>query len=134
MRRAIVLLAILTLTSLNACELFTGPDVTIQVQGTVTAADDGSPIAAAVKVTGGCMFSCTPHMYARTTTDDSGRYSLSFDRREAYCDEASFFLKVSAVGFRSRTFSGVFLSVTDPYMTCTEELQTIDIQLEREPT
>ena len=130
MRHATMLVAILTLTSLNACELFTVPSVAIQVQGTVTAADDGSPIAAAVKVTGGCMFSCTPHMYARTTTDDSGRYSLSFDRREAYCDEASFFLKVSAVGSSRASF----LSVTDPHITCTEALQTIDLQLERETT
>ena len=133
MRRAIVLLATLTLTSLNACELFTGPDVTIQVQGTVTAADDGSPIAAAVMVTGGCMFSCTPHMYAYTTTDDSGRYSLSFATGEE-CAEGNFLIQsgieVSAEGFLLTDL----WSPGDPHIRCTEEIQTFDFQLEREST
>ena len=127
MRRAIVLLATLTLTSLNACELFMGPELTIQVQGTVTAAADGSPIAGArVKVRGSCLFDCDPPLFAFTTTDDSGSYSLSFDRREAMCSDATFVLEFRAEGFSFRGFYGV----GGPHITCTEELQTIDVQLE----
>ncbi len=124
MRRAIVLLATLTLTSLNACELFTGPEPTIQLQGTVTAADDGSPIAGAeVKVTGGCIFSCTPPTYARTTTDDSGRYALSFGTEggcKAYILTAS-----DLIRFVSQFREGA------AGVRCTDEVQTFDFQLER---
>ena len=134
MRRAFFLLGTLTLASLNACGLFTGPELTIQLQGTVTAADDGSPIAgASVRVRGTCLFSCAPPTFGLTTTDESGRYSLSFDRK-GRCNDSTFFLEVRAEGFR---FQGFFSSVTDahdPHVTCTEELQTIDAQLEREPT
>ena len=126
MRHAIVLLATLTLASLNACGLFTGPELTIQLQGTVTAADDGSPITgASVQVTGTCLFSCDPPIFASTTTDDSGRYSFSFDW-ERTCNAVSFFLGVRAEGFHFRGFS----SGSDSHITCTEELQTIDVQLE----
>ena len=128
MRHTFVLLATLTLASLNACGLFTGPEeLPIHVQGTVTAADDGSPITgASVKVTGSCLFACTPPTFALTTTDDSGSYSFSFVK-EGKCREANFFLGVSAEGFRFLGFS----SVTDPHILCTEEIQTIDIQLQR---
>ena len=129
MRHAFVLLATLTLASLNACGLFTGPELTIRVQGTVTAADDGSPIAGArVKVRGTCLFSCDPPTFGLTRTDESGSYSLSFDR-EGRCNDATFVLEFRAEGFR---FRGFFHS--DPHITCTEELQTIDVQLEREST
>ncbi len=48
MRHAFVLLGTLTLASQNTCEFHTGPEeLTMQVQGTVTAADDGSPITGA---------------------------------------------------------------------------------------
>ncbi len=47
MRRTIVLLATITLASLNACEVFDVGELTIRVQGTVTAADDGTPVAGA---------------------------------------------------------------------------------------
>ena len=128
MRRAIVLLATLTLTSLNACELFTGPELTIRVRGTVTAAEDGSPIAGAeVKVRGPCLFSCDPPTFGLTYTDESGGYALSFDRRASRCTDSTFVLEVRAEGFR---YQGFFSSVTDAHVTCTEELQTIDVQLE----
>ncbi len=127
MRRVSVLLDTLTLASLNACELFTGPELTVQVQGTITAADDGSPIAGArIKVRGTCLFSCDPPTFGLTRTNESGSYSLSFDR-EGRCNDATFLLEVRAEGFR---FRGFFHS--DPHITCTAELQTIDVQLERD--
>ncbi len=127
MRRVSVLLAILTLTSLNACELFTGPELTIQVQGTITAADFGYPITgASVRVTGTCLFFCDPPTFALTTTDASGSYSLSFET-EGKCAEVNFFLGVTAEGFRPLGFS----SKTHSHITCAQEVQTIDIQLVR---
>ena len=50
----------------------------IRVEGTVTAADDGTPVAGAeVRVWDFCIGdSCTPP--AQDTTDTSGDYSLSF--------------------------------------------------------
>ena len=119
MRRAIVLLAILTLTSPQACGRVSimGPDVTMQLQGTVTAADDGSPIASA-------RLRVDPAFIARrgvaeTRTDASGRYSLSFEQED--CNTLFLSLDVSAnlfigssVGFR-----------------CTNRLQTQNFQLER---
>ena len=81
MRHAIVLLATLTLTSLQACIgklKFMGPDVTIQLEGTVTAADDGTPIRGApVRVDPRFISS---RGVAETLTDVSGRYSLSFEQ------------------------------------------------------
>ena len=100
--------------------------LTIRVQGTVTAADDRSPIAGAeVKVTH-CLFCSVPPTLARTTTDDSGRYSFLFDWEERECHEVSLFLGVRAEGFFFRGFFGD--------ITCTEELQIIDVRLTRLPT
>jgi hypothetical protein len=97
------------------------------VQGTVTAADDGSPIAGASVE----FMRCEPVSYthcafravARTTTDVHGHYSLSFALRcwgitSLLITHPDFFIE--NIG-----------SLDDPHVTCTEELQTIDIQLVR---
>lgn len=133
MRHAFVLLATLTLASLNACGPVNEPreGLTIRVQGTVTAADDGSPIAGArISVTGPCFVGCAPPTDVFTTTDDSGRYSLSFDW-ERTCSQARFILRVSAEGFRVRNFES--MSVFEPHVRCIERIQTIDVQLDTLP-
>ena len=129
MRRAFVLLATLTLTSLNACELFTGPEgLTMHVQGTVTAADEGWPMAGALVEFRRCetesIISCTWRTVDSSTTDAKGHYSLSYFE-EGYCGDTFLGLVATAQGF-SRRFIGI---TQDPHLTCTEELQTIDIQL-----
>lgn len=130
MRRAIVLLATLTLASLNACELVTGPGLTIQVQGTITAADDGSPIAGASVelrlVVPTSIASWTSRSVGSSTTDAQGHYSLSYVK-EGGC---LFVLSVNAQGF---TGDGVGW-LDDPDITCTDKVQTFDFQLEREST
>ena len=123
MRRFSVLLATLTLASLNACELgIMGPDVpgvTIQVQGTVTAADDGSPIAGArVRVDPAFIPS---RGVAEARTDASGRYSLSFEQEG--CNPLFLSLDVSANLFFGRSVG----------FRCTNRLQTRNFQLERVP-
>ena len=127
MRRAIVLLATLTLTSLNACELFTGPELTIQVQGTVTAADDGSSIVGALAGVWDPCFMGPCGFHDRDTTDASGHYSLSFVL--AKCHPATLGLSVTHLAF-----VGMGLLFNGPHITCTEELQIIDGRLARLPT
>ena len=120
MRRTIVLLATITLASLNACELFdVSEGLTIRVQGTVTAADDGTPLAGVTLLVLG--FGVRPAEEGYTTVA-SGDYSLSF--LVPRCGESQKRIMVSHPGFLNSTVG----------MTCTEELQTIDVQLEREPT
>ena len=134
MRPATILVAILTLASLNACELFTGPkELTIQVQGQVTAADDGSPIAGAsvqfVYHKPTSILSSTFRTVRRSTTDAQGHFSLSYVK-EGFCGDSLFHLEANAQGFAEEWI----WFTEDPHITCTEELQTIDIQLERETT
>ena len=132
MRRALVLLATLTLASLNAC----GPEKhAMQVQGTVTAADDASPIAGAsvefvyFEPTGIIFGPSIRHTVDRSTTDAQGRYSLSYVH-EGHCSATFFELVANAQGFAEE----VIWSGNDLFITCRKELQTIDIQLEREST
>ena len=134
MRHAFVLLATLTLASLNACKLITGPEeLTMHVQGTVTAADDGSPIAGAsvrfVYLEPTSILSSTLRTVDNSTTDAQGHFSLSYVK-EGYCGDSLFELAANAQGFTEE-----FIWFTqDPHITCTGELQTIDFQLERETT
>ncbi len=138
MRHATMLVAILALASLNACELVTGPEeLTMQVQGTVTAADDGSPIAGAsvrfvyVEATTwpGIFGPWIVHTVDRSITDAQGHFSLSYVK-EGFCGDSLFHLVANAQGFAEE-----FIWFTqDPHITCTEALQTIDLQLERETT
>ncbi len=124
MRRAVVLLA--TLFVCAACT--TEPETTIQVQGTVTARDDGSPIVGAT-VTVSETSLTSVRLLARVETNNQGDYSLSFTG----CSPSSVLsIVASAVGFHSVVF---FSSSQDDAISvrCTEEPQTIDFQLERDP-
>ena len=128
MGHAVVVLSTLTLASLNACVVPTEPEPTIrvQVQGTVTAADGGSPIAGAVLVAWS-LAGLQLNFLARDTTDVSGDYSLSFGVAR---NCPLFRMDASHPGFVTRYFS----VLAGRSIQCTEEPQTIDVQLVREPT
>ena len=117
MRRALTLLAVVA-----GC--VTEPQMSIRVEGTVTEIPDGSLIAAAtvsVHQAGGLLHS--GEEVVRVSTDGLGHYSLSF--ATGYCNEFRYGVKASRILFRS--FGSKRIS-------CTEEIQTIDLQLERCPT
>ena len=128
MRHAAMLVAILTLASLNACELVTGPEeLTMHVQGTVTAAGDGSPIAGATVLVGKFL----RDQATQVQTNNQGDYSLSFI--DTACSESFFLISASADGFRLLLIASSSQDDTIG-VRCTEEVQTIDFQLVRDPT
>ena len=65
----------------------------------------------------------------RSTTDAQGHFSLSYVK-EGSCGDSLFHLVANAQGFAR----SLILFTQDPHITCTEGLQTIDLQLERETT
>lgn len=84
MRHVPILLATLALTSLNACALPTEteePTIQVQVQGTVTAADDGSHVTA-TRTTWGFLWPGSRSARGSSYTDSLGHYSFSFTERE----------------------------------------------------
>ena len=113
-----------------ACGLV-GPDKTkFQVQGQITVADDGSPIPGASVQFKHCVtesiLSCNWQAVApRATTDAQGHYAVSYVH-SGYCGHILFGLVVNAPGFAERSI----WSTDDPHIVCTEEIQTIDVQLE----
>ena len=113
-----------------ACGLVGPDDTTMRVQGTVTAADDGSPIAGAsvqfVYHEPTSILSSIFYNVAISATDAQGHYSLSYVK-EGYCGDSLFHLVANAQGFAEEWI----WFTQDPHITCTEALQTIDIQLER---
>ena len=115
-----------------ACTL-TEPEVErleIRVQGTVTAADDGTPVVGARLAVWEFCFgdSCTPSP-AADTTDTSGDYSLSFVSDRCRGGGTPGNIIVGHPDFETENIGGF----SDSHMTCTEALQTVDIQLERSP-
>ena len=122
-----VSLCLVTLFVCAACT--TEPETTIQVQGTVTAADDGSPIAGAT-VRAGVSF-ISDGARARVQTNNQGDYSLSFIEM-GYCPEGLFNISASAQGFQSVGWVGLRVGPDEPRVRCTDEPQTIDFQLRDE--
>ncbi len=125
MRR--VFLCLVTLLVCAACT--TEPETTMQVQGTVTAADDGSPIVGAsvqVLVAG----FTSGELRTRVQTNNQGDYSLSFIEM-GFCPEALFTISASAQGFKSVALWGLLVEPDATHLRCTDEPQTIDFQLER---
>lgn len=124
-----VSLCLVALFICAACSIL-GPVTTIQVQGTIAAADDGSPIAGASVelrlVVPTSIASWTSRSVGSSTTDAQGHYSLSYVK-EGGC---LFVLSVNAQGF---TGDGIGW-LDDPDITCTDKVQTFDFQLEREST
>ena len=125
-----VSLCLVTLFVCAACT--TEPETTIQVQGTVTAADDGSPIAgASVRV--GKTGLTSGELLTQVQTNNQGDYSLSFIEM-GYCPEKLLNISASAQGFQSVALWGLLVEPDATRLRCTDELQTIDFQLERETT
>ena len=125
-RRNILRLAIgfAPLLCVSACGLFGPGSTEIRVEGTVRAADDNAPLAAAVRVTKLRFFDSLTLATARA--DDQGFYSLSFS--EGRCSEILYEMVVELTGFRSQRKIGLF---PPPVIRCTEELQVVDFSLER---
>ena len=101
----------------------TGPSgLTIRLQGTVTAADDGSPIST-VRIEVGDPATpgiIKPGHLART--DLEGRYELSFET--AGCETYLLAARDESVRFESQSREGA------DGIRCTDEVQTFDFQLE----
>ena len=127
-----VSLCLVALFVCAACSILE-PETTIQVQGTVTAADDGSPIAGASVQVSEVPFGGPVTKHTQVQTNNQGDYSLSFIKTGA-CDEGKFFIAASAQGFQLGEFGGLLVGPDDLRVRCTDELQTIDFQLEREAT
>ena len=107
-----------------ACGL-TGPgEPTIRLEGTVTAADDGSPIAGAnIGVAHSLGWSSSTGV-AAGRTDATGRYALSFETKGVGCK--NYFVNVVA---NPLFLPNLFRSGPG----CTDRVQTLDFQLERRP-
>ena len=116
-----------------ACGLFTDPDTTIRVRGTVTAAADGSPIGGAAIAVYKMDWS-TDSFIVGTGTDNLGHYSLSFVEEE-FCPVSLFKIRARATGFQTVEYTtmGCRLGNDPTHIRCTEETQTIDFQLEQAP-
>ena len=123
-----VSLCLVTLFVCAACT--TEPETTIQVRGTVTAADDGSPVVGAT-VTVGETSLTSSRLLARVETNNQGNYSLSFIE-PTVCDESLLNIFASAQGFQLLAFFGFKEDPDEPRVRCTDEPQTIDFQLRDE--
>ncbi len=105
---------------LLACRTTTEPEftrLTIRVRGTVTEADNGSPVVGAEVFV--LTLSLTNNVLVNGSTNTLGRYSLSFINTDCILDFAS--LLIDHPVFLSRNIG----------LKCTEELQTVDVQLAR---
>ena len=107
-----------------ACGLFGPSEPTIRLEGTVTSADNGSPIDSVrifVHFTEGFSFNVFDTTVASATTDATGRYALSFGT-EGGCKAYILTASDLTVDFASQSREGV---------RCTDKVQTFDFQLER---
>jgi hypothetical protein len=125
MRRAILVAFVL-----SACELtgLTTPgEVHVHVQGTVTAAVGAAPIMRA-QIEAMKMSWSSDSLLAESYSNAQGHYSLSFVEMGS-CPESLFKLTATAEGYQSSEY----LKMTGTlFIRCTDEVQTIDFQLERE--
>jgi hypothetical protein len=119
MRHVALLVAVLA-----GCGL-TEPEITIRVQGTVTAATDGTAVQGArVEV---WKMAFTPFLAEGASSDAAGHYSLSFVET-GYCSERGFGIWATCGGFQTLSFAAAFDDTT--YIGCTDEVQIIDFQLD----
>ena len=109
-----------------ACGLVEPGEPTIRLEGTVTAADDGSPIAGANISVGHSMGWHSSTGVAAGRTDASGRYALSFETEGVGCKDYFVFVIANPLFLPNLSFGSS--------LRCTDELQTLDFQLERRTT
>ena len=132
MRRLALLVAVLA--GCGPTEPQPEADMTIRVQGTVTMAAGGTAIMGALvqaywwEGCWGCVVDMSPPE-AEASSDTAGHYSLSYAMEE-HCSETDWEIKAFCGGFESQRFeAGSYYSPTT-YIRCTDEVQTIDFQLE----
>ena len=108
-----------------ACGLVEPGEPTIRLEGTVTAADDGSPIAGANISVGHSLRLFSSTGVAAGRTDPSGRYALSFETKGVGCK--NYFVNVVA--------NPLFLpNLFGSGPGCTDKVQTMNFELERRTT
>ena len=111
-----------------ACGLFGPSGPFIQLEGTVTALDDGSPIIGArVRVWEAKGF-FDIRDWGFATTGTAGRYALSFSTEGIGCREDEFLITISA---NNGKFWLLAREAGNSGIRCTDELQTLDFQLTR---
>ena len=106
-----------------ACEQDVGPpfEPTIQLEGTVTAATDGSPMAGAGISVGYFTDGLSSTTVAGGLTDATGHYALSFETKGIGCQEYNVLVSAS-----------LFLPILSfDALRCTNRVQTLDFQLDR---
>ena len=120
-----VLLMLISLL-LSGCNLFgDGGDKTrIHVTGQVRNAQDQSPIENASVIFGKGGFFEEGTVAREMTTDQEGKYSFEYTE-DGYCAPSLFYIRANAEGFYQKTYNDG--------IQCSEELQTIDLQLEPFP-
>ena len=105
----------------------TGPsEPTIRLEGTVTSADNGSPIDSVrifVHFTEGLSFTVFDTTVASATTDTQGHYALSFGT-EGGCKGYILTASDLTIHFASQSRKGA------AGIRCTDKVQTFDFQLE----
>ena len=101
-------------------------EITIQVQGSVTAAAEGTAISGAM-VEAWKRSLTSPSLLDTALSDIQGRYSLSFVET-GYCHASLFVIRATCGGFHTLTFAEVVHDTI--YIRCTHEVQTIDFELE----
>ncbi len=109
-----------------ACGSTEPSEPTIQLEGTITAADDGSPVAGATISVGFSTGFLSTTTIASDHTDASGRYALSFETRGVGCKDYFVFVVANPLFLSNLSF--------DSGLRCTDMVQTLDFQLERDPT
>lgn len=122
-------LAALTVIALAACNDPTGSaaGMHLQVQGQVTSAPDGAPLAGATVQLrhwdGVCVSApCPTRTDAAVITDAGGHYALATET-DRFCSEA-YHMLITAPGYAA------WWSTDHADIQCTEQLQAIDARLE----
>jgi hypothetical protein len=123
--------AILVAFMLSGCELTgltTPSEVNIHLQGTVTAAVGGAPIMRA-KVEALKMKLLSDSLAAASYSNTQGHFSISFIQMGS-CAESLLKLTATAEGYQTSEYTK---KTGTRFIRCTDEVQTINFQLEREP-
>jgi hypothetical protein len=130
MRRIMLLVVVLAgCGPIDLTEPTPNGEVHVQVQGTVTAAADGAPIASA-KVEARQMSWSSSSLLDASYSDTPGHYTLSFVVT-GDCAESHLKITAGCEEYQTVQYGGLFADADTPFIRCTDEVQTIDFQLER---
>lgn len=120
------LLGLFIILIISGCSLFgeSGDKTHIKVTGQVLNAQDQTPIENASVIFGKGGFFEEGTIARQMTTDEQGKYSFEYTE-DGYCAPSLFYIRANAEGFYQKTYNDG--------IQCSEELQTIDLQLEPFP-